>query len=167
MVHIGDFDGRGDGIGLLDEYRDDPRWPVKCDHCGQPFDRLPAQAPWQVFIDPIYFRRDTGQQAMFRQWMKIAGATWDADWLHDLPEYCGPDGRSLVTVCPCGEHWCIDGPATNCTMKEEHVHKCWVRHGDIENMTVDKNGFTCAAGGGSIQTKQWHGFLRGGFLVDG
>jgi len=56
----------------------------------------------------------------------------------------------------------IDSRASNCTLPDDNVHKCWVRHGEAPNFTVDKNGATCAAGAGSIQTSNWHGFLRNG-----
>jgi hypothetical protein len=41
-----------------------------------------------------------------------------------------------------------------------------VRHGTPPDVTVDKNGLTCNAGGGSIQVPGWHGFLRNGELVE-
>lgn len=60
----------------------------------------------------------------------------------------------------------IDGRASNCTMPDDNVHKCWVRHGRPEDGTlhVDKNGNTCAAGAGSIATPNFHGFLHNGDL---
>jgi len=63
----------------------------------------------------------------------------------------------------------IDGPANNCTRKDDpgqKHHHCWVRHGVPPSITVDKNGPTCEAGAGSILTKNWHGFLRNGMLVE-
>jgi hypothetical protein len=79
----------------------------------------------------------------------------------------GPDGRCLVVVCPNGCEWMIDGPASNCTMPQDRgpfssSHRCWVRHGEPPNITVDKAGRTCAAGAGSIQAGDYHGFLRDG-----
>ena len=56
--------------------------------------------------------------------------------------------------------------ASNCTRPEDTVHKCWVRHGQVPDITVDKLGDTCHAGGGSIGQKTYHGFLRGGVLVE-
>jgi hypothetical protein len=51
-------------------------------------------------------------------------------------------------------------------MKDDMAHFCWVRHGRPEdgNLHVDKNGQTCSAGGGSIDTGKWHGFLHNGEL---
>jgi hypothetical protein len=81
----------------------------------------------------------------------------------------GPDGRSINVVCPDGHHWSPDSRASNCTMKDDNVHRCWCRHGDPRatgGLHVDKVGNTCAAGAGSIQTSDWHGFLHNGYLVE-
>jgi hypothetical protein len=51
-------------------------------------------------------------------------------------------------------------------MPNDRLHRCWVRHGDAPELTVDKNGKTCGAGGGSIVSGSYHGFLRNGFLTD-
>ena len=91
---------------------------------------------------------------------------YDAWWLHDEPNFCGPDGKAMHLVCPDGSIWHIDGRASNCTDPHEWTHRCWVRHGEAPQLTVDKNGHTCQAGAGSIQTARWHGFLRGGELVE-
>ncbi len=78
----------------------------------------------------------------------------------------GADGKAVVCILPGGHHWYIDGRASNCTKPEDEAHRCWVRHGtEGEALTVDKNGLTCSAGGGSIRTSDYHGFLRGGALV--
>lgn len=76
-----------------------------------------------------------------------------------------PCDRHLMVVCPDGHCWDIDSRAKNCTMKDDKVHRCWVRHGEPPKITVDKKGLTCKAGAGSIQTPDWHGFLRNGELV--
>ncbi len=136
---------------------EDSRWPDRCE-CGRVF--LPTDE-WQIFTDTIYRRVDTGEEMSLRT--APPGAMWDA-WWH--PDYWkGPDGRSLVVMCPGGSEWNIDSKASNCTMKDDWVHRCWIRHGEPPNITVDKNGPTCAAGAGSIQTRNWHGFLRNGELV--
>lgn len=94
------------------------------------------------------------------------GAMWDATWLHGTP-IVGPDGISLVVKTPGGD-WLVDGVATNCPRPKDTSHKCWIRHGDprTEPVTVDKNGETCPAGGGSIGIGGYHGFLRNGLLTD-
>lgn len=139
---------------------DDWRWPQHC-LCGVPF----GAANRQLFYDRIYFNPETGEEWPLRD--VPVGAVWDAFWNHDWPMVCGPDGMSLNVRTPGGD-WCIDGRANNCTMPEDNVHKCWIRHGSPKDGTlhVDKNGHTCAAGAGSIAMPHYHGFLHNGYLVD-
>lgn len=73
----------------------------------------------------------------------------------------GYDKLAIMCVCPDRWHWPIDGRASNCTMKDDDNHRCWVRHGTVsERVHVDKKGFTCAAGAGSLQIPGWHGYLH-------
>lgn len=81
--------------------------------------------------------------------------------------YLFVEGPQLTVVCPNGAEWTIDSRASNCTLPYDYEHRCWVRHGDPPNVTVDKNGLTCAAGGGSIQAGDYHGFLQNGVLTAG
>jgi len=76
----------------------------------------------------------------------------------------GPDGRSLIVKTP-GGMWNIDSRASNCTLPDDNEHRCWIRHGEPPNVTVDKNGNTCQAGAGSIQCGDYHGFLQNGVLT--
>lgn len=110
----------------------------------------------------IWRRVDTGEEMLRRDFP--VGAMWHADWLSDIDEYRGPDGRTLCVLTPGGE-WTIDSKASNCTKPDDLVHKCWVRHGIAPNITVDKNGNTCAAGAGSIMCGTYHGFLQNGELT--
>ncbi len=138
---------------------DDERWPRVC-ACGYQFTESDN---YQLFTDRLYRRSDTGEELTLRE--ATPGAMWDAFWFEQRPAYTGPDGRSLVVKLPNGHEWMIDGPANNCTdMEGSHRgdHKCWVRHGQPPVLTVDKNGVTCAAGGGSILSGDYHGFLRDG-----
>lgn len=130
---------------------------------------------------PIYRRTDTGEEMTLGE--APVGAMWFADWYlreGDMRPgwdwYRGPDGHCLVVRVPNGSggvhDWMVDSRCSNCTLKDDNVHKCWVRHGNPPDITVDKNGVTCAAGAGSIgvwngnQTAySWHGFLRNGDLV--
>jgi ribosomal protein S26 len=135
------------------------RWPTQCDKCGA---AVPQEAAKQVFELEIYVD-DAGKQHSIRD--AVEGMMWDAWWMGK--GYEGPDGKCLCVVCPGGHQWMIDGPASNCTMKEDRgpfdsAHRCWVRHGELPKITVDKNGRTCSAGGGSIQTSNYHGFLQNG-----
>jgi hypothetical protein len=177
MFELGEADVRYTADGYIDGMREkekppetDPRWPAKCDACGRPFE--PSDA-YQLFGSQIYIRPD---QPEFRCTLRDAppGACWNAWWIadrrHDAPIGCGymigPDRRSLIVRLPDGHDWMIDARASNCTKKDDVAHHCWVRHGRPEDGTlhVDKNGNTCAAGAGSIQTPKWHGFLHGGEL---
>lgn len=132
-----------------------------CEKCGQ-LAKLSSQGAQTIFRRP-----DTGEE--FRNKDLPVGAVYDATWCHEFKNLCGPDDRCLVCVIPGSHHWYIDSRASNCTMPKDNVHKCWVRHGEPEDGTlhVDKNGFTCAAGAGSIQINGgWHGFLHNGFLKE-
>lgn len=75
------------------------------------------------------------------------------------------EGQHLQVVLPNGRHWDIDSRASNCTMPNDRLHRCWVRAGEPPNITVGKNGLTCSAGAGSIQAGAYHGFLRNGVLT--
>jgi hypothetical protein len=106
----------------------------------------------------------------FSQAQVPPGAMWFADWMLGLENdpFAGPDGRCLVVKLPNGNDWMIDGPCSNCTDHDDFLrggHKCWVRHGEAPNITVDKNGKTCAAGAGSILSGDYHGFLRNGVFT--
>lgn len=164
--------------------RDDSRWPVKCSRCEYLF--LPDDS-WFFDIDQLYRRSDDGSVCTIPT--APIGAIWNAGWLADNPEWCGPDGRSLYARCPGGNDWGIDTRASNCDSPCKHCatpyhahkgitsfqpgghayedarpHKCWVRHGEPPEIHVDKNGVTCGAGAGSIQTSNWHGFLHHGYF---
>jgi hypothetical protein len=148
--------------------RDDQRWPAACAKCGKPFD---AADEWMVDYRRLYCRSDTGELLKIND--APPGACWDAYWYRDrtdrLPgcgSMVGPDGRTLIVRCPDLHDWIIDSRASNCDRKDDDTHWCWVRHGKPEDGTlhVDKNGHTCGAGAGSIQTPHWHGFLDNGCL---
>lgn len=143
---------------------DDPRWPTTCERC--PYEFVEADE-WQLSAHQEY----AGGGHVFTLFDAPAGAMYDAHW---MPEsWRGSDGISLVVFCPQrsggrAQDWHVDSRAANCTKPDDTEHKCWVRHGDPrkEPVTVDKDGVTCAAGAGSIQIGDWHGFLRGGLLVE-
>lgn len=113
----------------------------------------------------LYQRRDDPTQRYTLQNAPV-GAMYYATWYEKYKRLCGPDGKSLVVVAPGKHDWFIDNRASNCTMPNDEVHKCWCRHGDplTGNVTVDKNGHTCAAGAGSLLIPGWHGFLTDGYL---
>jgi hypothetical protein len=143
----------------------DRRWPRTCDACGA---RLGRHATYHQGGDRLYRRTDTGAELELRD--APPGAIWRADWYEEF--WPGPDGRSYVCQTP-GGPWAIDGQASNCTDPESWKlpagdpgrHWCWIRHGEPPHFTVDKNGRTCKAGAGSIQSGSYHGFLQGGVLT--
>lgn len=146
----------------------DRRWPKQCSDCDY---RFTADDEWQRWSEQLYRRTDTGEPRVLHQGAPTpdapaaeAGACWDAWWMTFRR---GADGIYLMVRCPDGHDWSVDSRASNCTMPDDETHRCWVRHGDPREcrVTVDKDGLTCAAGAGSIQTPKWHGFLRDGQLV--
>lgn len=148
-------------------------WISACSECGERFDWSddgPTDYHRSSSTRALWRRPDTGEE----HWGVDnfgPGAMWDAEWYTRK----GPDGRCLVVILPNGHHWTIDSQSSNCTRPGED-HDCWCRHGEPPNLTVDKNPepgrSTCKAGGGSIasgthgEPDYWHGFLRGGLLVD-
>lgn len=91
----------------------------------------------------------------------------------DCPEFHQPgqcshwsncDGHHILVYFPNGTWFDICSRASNCTMPEDRTHRCWVVHGELPAITVDKNGQTCQAGAGSFQIREWHGFIRNGAL---
>lgn len=134
-----------------------PDWPTKCKACDYVFT---PEDEFQVFAVTEYRRADTGE--LLAKNNLPVGSVIDAWWM----ERPGPDGRCLAVETPAGQ-WIIDSRASNCTLKDDDVHRCWVRHGRPEDGTlhIDKNGNTCAAGAGSIDMGgRWHGFLHHGEL---
>ena len=79
----------------------------------------------------------------------------------------------LIVILPGGWAWDMDSRASNCNMRDDNEHRCWIKHGEPPNITVNKQGKTCGAGGGSINAPGnmdgsrpgWHGFLQNGELV--
>lgn len=162
----------------------DRRWPAKCCHCGKFFGD-DTKGTYQLFRKRVYRRVDNGFECTIDE--APAGAVWDAWWVHHynkrrgsgapqpispppapgVGSMTGPDGRCLVVRLPDGHDWMIDSRASNCSMKDNATHHCWVRRGTPEDGTlhVDKNGNTCQAGAGSILTPKWHGFLHNGHLT--
>jgi hypothetical protein len=160
----------------------DPRWPTKCAACDYQFKETDEK---QYFVEHLYRRADTGEILTLAQ--APVGAMWYAEQFNDwYANMRGPDGRTLIVRTPGGD-WCIDARAKNCDSKCQNCgvaynvhshqgcgsyvdhnpsHHCWIRHGDVPNVHVDKAGNTCGAGGGSwvSPNESWHGFLHHGCL---
>ncbi len=123
----------------------------------EPLDEQDDDGHW------IWHRPDTGER--FKKYHWPVGACWRVTWYEDFKPWTGSDGKSYACMTPGGE-WFIDGRASNCTLPDDDVHKCWCRHGEAPNFTVNKIGNTCAAGAGSILIGNYHGFLINGELTD-
>lgn len=137
-------DGQRISIGTYDE------WKALADEC--------KADSWE----PTYIRTDTGEEMIWQE--APIGATTLID-----KDYCsGPDGKSFIVKCIGGSTWRVDSRCDNCDKISDNEHRCWIRHGDPRQcrVHVDKDGLTCGAGGGSIQTCNWHGFLTNGVLQD-
>lgn len=146
----------------LADFRHDARWPTHC-RCGFAFDdkddrQLFPRRLWRAPDGKLYTSDDAPPGAL----TAIDGN--DFYWK-------GADGLTVRCKLPNGRWWVIDSRASNCTLRDDSSHRCWVRHGTIgDRLHVDKNGKTCAAGAGSIWSAQgtpdeWHGFLHNGMLV--
>lgn len=167
-----DRDGRKFLDMLPDTPRDDPRWPTRCAHCGRPFT---DDDEWQDFQRQVYVTADgtlcipDDRQIPGTVPTALPGAMWDAWWMGSHSR--GPDGICLAVLLPNRRTWLVDSRASNCTMPDDNVHKCWVRHGDPRTephlLTIDKDGVSCSAGAGSIQADDYHGFLHNGALTPG
>jgi hypothetical protein len=90
------------------------------------------------------------------------GCLFWVDWYPKNLYWDNQDGPYLFAMLPNHNHWNIDGRASNCDMPDERLHRCWCRHGEVPEITVDKVGHTCNAGAGSIQSGDYHGFLING-----
>lgn len=142
-----------------------------CRYCGEKRKGLSSSSG---SCGPLWTRMDTGETKRRTGDFGI-GAMWFATWYDrrdpggqlrygwDFDNQLDPP---LIVATPDGD-WNVDARASNCTMPMDRLHRCWVRHGAPPEITVDKAGLTCAAGGGSIQKDKYHGFLRNGYLTDG
>jgi hypothetical protein len=151
--------------GHLDDYSAPENWPDVCAYCGRP---VPKDGTVKVNLS-LGYRRVYNTASGDPE----PGDMFWAPWYHgELKQhYCPWDNCSdprghLMVVLPNGHIWDVDGRASNCDMKEDRTHRCWVRHGDPPNVHVYKNGHTCHAGAGSILSGNYHGFLHNGELTN-
>lgn len=140
-----------------------------------------GETPWEDLPDgrgrkrsSIFECEETGVRCLAKDLPCGALYAMDRDHCTSPNGWPAAGGDGLAVVCVCNysgnnHHWYIDGRASNCTMKEDKEHRCWVRHGTFgDRLTVDKNGKTCGAGAGSFfmgANNEWHGFLRNGVMA--
>lgn len=135
----------------------DSRWPVTCASCSYEFT---GEDERQIFHEALWVRQDNGVEMTLND--APPGAMWDAYWMPSAEH--GPDGKYMIVKLPNGNHWTIDGRASNCNRPGEK-HQCWTRKGVPPVLTVDNSGETCKVGAGSIGSGDYHGFLREGVLT--
>ena len=131
--------------------------PTKCDRCDS-VPKIDGRKP-SLMSEAVYDTPDGTSDRPGDMWYS------DSDSI-----YCGfqnCDKKHLQVRLPDGSVWDTDSRAANCAKPDDVVHRCWVKHTEngVENMTIDKNGDTCEAGGGSILQENWHGFIRKGMLI--
>jgi hypothetical protein len=162
---LGDKTGTEDYncFGKVEDYPPE-MWPTACAYCNKlvPPKQIPVRVgdeindiTHQVFTSRLYNNASGRPEPGDVYWVR-----WHEPG--KCPNWDNCDGMHLYGVLPTGFDWDIDGRASNCTLPNDRQHRCWVRTGSPEAGTlhVDKNGHTCAAGAGSIMTKEWHGFLH-------
>lgn len=142
-------------MGSPEDYADD-RWPTKCDHCDA---TVPEDARKQVFRRRLYDSDSGIPERGDLFWAEHYGTEDGGCVFHDNCK-----GTHLFAVLPNGNQWDIDGRASNCTRKDDRLHRCWIREGTPPNVNVTKGkgADTCKAGAGSIASGGYHGFLRNG-----
>ena len=163
LIYLGDSSKNADWgfAGNQDDYAVD-KWPKVCACCGIPFTD-------KAYRQVHYHRRYNTASGV-----PEPGDCFYAPWYHDPEDkrlYCPWDNCNdprghLMVILPNGREWDTDSRASNCTMKDDKQHRCWVKHGDPPDLHVDKAGHTCQAGAGSIMSGDYHGFLHNGELVN-
>lgn len=146
VIPEGDHDHYG---GSPEDYPEDA-WPKFCETCQEP---VPPEAQKQVFNERLY---DTPSGKL------EPGCLYWITWYPDTFYWDNHTGPHLAAIVPSGDTWVIDSRASNCSLPDDRLHRCWVRNGTPPDIHVDKEGLTCQAGAGSVITPNWHGFLHHG-----
>lgn len=141
-----DYGGVMKPLEELEPARSDPRWPPACEKCGAAF---AEDDQWQLFFDPLYERRETGEHWPLRK--LPAGAMWDAFWLRQFGT--GPDGLALCLMLPGGFQWHIDGQAVS--------GGNWTREGTPPRITARPSILVPGRDGAP---DRYHGWLTDGIL---
>jgi len=135
MNLIGDFEHPRiegqyeDWCGFLETIRPpvgDPIWPGAC-KCGASFEDSHVERGGQMFAHRICQRSDNGGFTTLQEappgalwWAWWMGKKEDGTWGYDWDNQMEPP---LMCRTPSGMDWCIDGRASNCTLKEERTHR--------------------------------------------
>jgi hypothetical protein len=145
--------------GFLEKHDDHPWWTTAtCERCGvAATGEVKRAAGWRRFYDTETGKPEPGD--MF--WIPCLAKTTEWGCFH----WDNCDGFHLHVILPNGHEWDVDGRASNCTLKDDRTHRCWIRSGDPPKVTAGKKGHTCSAGAGSIAAGSYHGFLRDGVLT--
>jgi hypothetical protein len=155
--------GERDFAGEVKDYWGSPLWAKVCDHCGTPVpDAKDANLSYQVFYRRLYNTPSGKPEPGDIFFRDVLCKTYGCHYWDNCP------GLHLHAILPNGTEWDIDSQANNCTKPNDRLHRCWVRHGDPtkgELVHVDKAGLTCQAGGGSIISGNYHGFLHNGIFT--
>ncbi len=145
--------------GNTENFNGDPRWPTACDQCGA---LVPVHAHRTLLRRMRYDTMSGDPEPCDLFYMPYGCARHEGKCMYGW-DNC--DGQHLIAVLPNGRHWDIDSRASNCTLPNDRLHRCWRRHGTPPMVHVDKDGLTCAAGAGSIAVEDYHGFLHYGRFV--
>lgn len=146
--------------------------PTRCEACEAEFDpeaELSRSAGCATLYDTPSGRLEPGS-LYYADWIphterpdgqQECWTTTNSDGTIHSRGWTNCTGRHLMGVCPNGSMWDIDGRASNCTLPDDTLHRCWVRSGEPEAglVVVSKDGLTCSAGAGSIAAGDYHGFL--------
>jgi hypothetical protein len=136
----------------IEDFKEE-EWPHLCQYCGNEI----VNGTKQIFQERLY---DTPSGRI------EPGCLYWNTWYPEDYFWTNHTGYHLVAMLPNGREWCIDSRASNCTMPDDKLHRCWVRHGEVPNIHVDKQGHTCEAGAGSIWVGDYHGFLHNGHFTN-
>ena len=129
------------------------------------------EAQKQVFDEMVQFA-ETCEQLTYGYYYDTPSGKLEVGclyWDNSLPEnyfWDNHKGPYLMAILPNGDHWNIDSRANNCALPNDRLHRCWVRTGEIPNITVGNDGNTCKAGAGSILSGSYHGFLTNGEFTE-
>lgn len=143
MTQVDVVEGERAG-GATDWPRDDPRWPVECEHCAY---RFTLADTWNLFNEHEYRRTDNGKLTTLR--LADIGAMWWADWMtgHNSGTFHRTergDGPHLMVKTPGGD-WDIDSRSSNANGDG------WRRRGDPPAIVANP----------SIMIGGYHGYLGG------